>query len=100
MFIRRTMIKSQDSGEPYYTYRLVESVRTGHSVRQHTVLNLGRQFEVPRKQWGPLAQRIEALLTGQLDLISDGLDPAWEALAQQYAARITSRRTARSICSL
>ena len=92
MFIRRTTIKRRETGEPYYAYRLVESVRTGTSVRQHTVLNLGRQFEVPRGQWGPLAQRIEALVQGQLDLIADGLDPAWEALAQQYAARIVSRR--------
>jgi transposase len=94
VFIRRTTIKSRETGEPYYTYRLVESLRTGTAVRQHTVLNLGRQFEVPRAQWGPLAQRIEALLQGQLDLIADGLDPAWEALAQQHAARIVARRGA------
>ena len=92
MFIRRTTIKSRASGEPYYTYRLVESVRSGAGVRQHTVLNLGRNFEVPRAQWAPLAQRIEALLGGQLDLIADGLDAQWEAMAQQYAARIVSRR--------
>ena len=48
MFIRRTTIKSRESGEPYYTYRLVESVRVGAEVRQYTVLNLGRRFEVPR----------------------------------------------------
>ena len=94
MFIRRTTIKSRESGEPYYTYRLVESVRMGQTVRQQTVLNLGRQFEVPRAQWGPLAQRIEALIQGQLDLIADGLDAQWEAMAQQYAARIVSRRNA------
>ena len=92
MFIRRTTIKSRESGAPYYTYRLVESVRTAAGVRQHTVLNLGRNFEVPRAQWAPLAQRIEALLGGQLDLIVDGLDAQWEAMAQQYAARIVSRR--------
>jgi transposase len=92
MFIRRTTIKSRESGEPYYTYRLVESVRVAAGVRQHTVLNLGRNFEVPRLQWGPLAQRIEALLGGQLDLIADGLEAQWEAMAQQYAARIVSRR--------
>ena len=50
MFIRRTTIKSRASGEPYYTYRLVESVRSGAEVHQHTVLNLGRKFEVPRPQ--------------------------------------------------
>jgi transposase len=92
MFIRRATIKSRETGEPYYTYRLVESVRTAKGVRQHTVLNLGRHFEVPRPQWGPLAQRIEALLGGQLDLIVDGLDPCWEAMAQQHAARILSRQ--------
>ncbi len=48
MFIRRTTIKSRASGEPYYTYRLVESVRSGAGVRQHTALNLGRNFAVPR----------------------------------------------------
>ena len=45
-----TIIKTRESGEPDYTYRLVESVRMGQAVRQQTVLNLGRQFEVPRAQ--------------------------------------------------
>ena len=67
MFIPRTTIKSRESGEPYYTYRLVESVRVAAGVRQHTLLNLGRNFEVPRAQWAPLAQRVEALLGGQLE---------------------------------
>jgi len=89
MFIRRTTIKSRELGEAYYTYRLVESVRVAARVRQHTVLNLGRNFEVPRPQWGPLSQRIEALLGGQLDRIADGLDAQWEAMAEQYAARIS-----------
>ena len=79
-------------GNIRYTYRLVESVRTTKGVRQHTVLNLGRQFEVPRPQWGPLAQRITALVSGQMDLMSDELDPQWETMAQQYAARIVSQR--------
>jgi transposase len=92
MFIRRTTIKSRETGEPYYTYRLVESVRTAAGVRQHTVLNLGRNFEVPRAQWAPLAQRIGALLGGQLDLIADGLDGQWEAMAEHIAARLVSRR--------
>jgi hypothetical protein len=94
MFIRRTTIKSRESGEPYYSYRLVESVRTLSGVRQHTLLNLGRHFEVPRPQWGPLAGRIEALVQGQLDLLADGLDAQWEAIAEQIAARLVSRRGA------
>ncbi|MFZ0256522.1 MAG: hypothetical protein WAN46_12975, partial [Gammaproteobacteria bacterium] len=62
MYIRRTAIKSRRTGEPYYTYRLVESVRLEGSVRQRTLLNLGRHFDVPRERWGLLAQRIEQLL--------------------------------------
>jgi transposase len=92
MYIRRTSIKSRRTGEPYYTYRLVESVRSKTRVRQRTLLNLGRHFRVPRAQWGPLARRIEALLYGQLDLMPNDLDSQWECVAQEYAARIVRDR--------
>jgi transposase len=92
MFIRRTTIKSRSTGEPYYTYRLVESSRSPKGVRQRTVLNLGRYFELPREQWGSLAQRIEALVQGQLELIPEGLDPQWQSMAEHYAARIVRER--------
>ena len=88
MFIRRTSIKSRRTGEPYYTYRLVESVRAAEGVRQRTLLNLGRHFEVPRQQWGALAQRIEQLVSGQGDLVPVELDPRWEEAAQRYAAQV------------
>jgi hypothetical protein len=88
MYIRRTSIKSRRSGEPYYTYRLVESVRSTEGVRQRTVLNLGRHFEAPREQWQALAGRIEQLVSGQRDLIAVDLDKQWEELAQRYAALI------------
>jgi hypothetical protein len=88
MYIRRTTIKSRRTGEPYYTYRLVESVRTDGSVRQRTLLNLGRHFEVPREQWAPLAQRIEQRLSGQDDWLAVDLDPQWEEAAQRYSALV------------
>ena len=66
MYIRRTSIKSRRTGEPYYTYRLVESVRIGDKVRQQTLINLGRHFDVPREQWAPLARRIEQITQGDL----------------------------------
>ena len=88
MYIRRTSIKSRRTGEPYYTYRLVESVRVEGQVRQRTLLNLGRHFEVPREQWGPLAQRIEQLASRQGDLVPVELDAQWETTAQRYSARV------------
>ena len=92
MYIRRTSIKSRRTGEPYYTYRLVESIREGEGVRQRTVLNLGRHFDVPRSQWAALAQRIAQLLGGQGDWLAPGLDGRWEEAAQRYAAQILRAR--------
>jgi transposase len=91
MYIRRTTIKSRRTGQPYFTYRLVESVREAGRVRQRTVLNLGRHFEVPRGQWPALARRIEALVGGQSELFID-LDARWEPLAQQLAAQVIRAR--------
>jgi transposase len=88
MYIRRTTIKSRRTGEPYYTYRLVESVRGEGGVRQRTLLNLGRHFEVPREQWAGLAQRIEQRVSGQGDLVAVDLDPQWEEAAQRYSALV------------
>ena len=92
MYIRRTTIKSRHTGAPYYTYRLVESIREGRRVRQRTLLNLGRHFEVPREQWGALVQRIEHLVGGQQDLMPAYLDAQWEEAAQRYAAHLIRTR--------
>ncbi len=92
MFIRRTSIKSRRTGEPYYTYRLVESYRDGEQVRQRTLLNLGRHFDVPRDQWAALAQRIEHLVAGQHDLVPVDLNSQWEEAAQRYAAQVIRAR--------
>jgi transposase len=94
MYIRRTTIKSRGTGEPYFTYRLVESVRTADGVRQRTLLNLGRHFDVPPDQWGALAQRIEQLLSAQAPLMTLELDAELEALAQRLVARLVHRQAA------
>lgn len=92
MYIRRTTVKSRRPGESYYTYRLVESVRTPSGVRQRTLLNLGRHFEVSRDQWGALAQRVEQLVSAQAPLVVAELSGEHEALAQQLAARLVQAR--------
>lgn len=88
MSIRRTTIKSRRSGDSYYTYRLVESLRTGNQVRQRTLLNLGRHFDVPEDQWALFAQRIEDLIRPQKDLVPIELDLELERLAQRYSALV------------
>ena len=92
MFIRRTQIKSRQHGEPYFTYRLVESERVQGRMKQRIVLNLGRHFEIPKSQWRALATRIEQLLEGQASLLSLELPTELESLAQRYAAQILASR--------
>ncbi len=86
MFIRRTTIKRRKNGKPYYTYRLVESVRTAKGVRQHTLLNLGSHFSYPREAWPDIARRIKEIINGQGQLFSPDSD--LEDAAQRYAAQI------------
>nr|WP_294560475.1 hypothetical protein [uncultured Rhodopila sp.] len=86
MFIRKTATRNKSTGEPYFTFRLVASQRTGRQVRQVTRLNLGRHFDLPPEDWPRLCSRIDALLAGQAGL--SGEPPAIETLAQRYAARL------------
>ena len=84
MFIRRTRTRS--NGE-YFTFRLVRSERIGDKVRQRTLLNLGRHFEVAQSHWPMLCRRIDELLVGQLPLPRD-CPPALEAHAQRITAAL------------
>ena len=94
MYIRCTTIKSKGSGEPYKTYRLVESERVEGQVKQRTLLNLGRHFDIPKPQWRDLSQRIAELLNTQQGSLLPAmeLDEALEARAQRYAAQILVAR--------
>ncbi len=93
MFIRCTTIKRKAAGESYKTHRLVETQRVGDKVKQHTLLNLGRHFDVPKAQWRDLALRIDELLKGQGSLLAVALDEDLEARAQRYAAQILASRS-------
>jgi hypothetical protein len=69
--------------------------RDGAQVKQRTLLNLGKHFNLPKEQWGRLCARIEELLTGRQRL--PGLDemrllPDVERYAQQFAASIAAKR--------
>jgi transposase len=93
MFIRCTTIKTSQSGEPYKSFRLVETERVSGKVKQRTLINLGRYFDVPQAQWQSLSSRIDQLLTGQSSLLSIELDADLEALAQRYTAQIIASRS-------
>ena len=93
MFIRRARTRNKATGEAYFTHRLVASLRAGKQVRQVTLLNLGRHFDLPQSDWPRLCARIEALLAAQPGLLAE--TKPIETLAQRYAARLTANHAAR-----
>lgn len=92
VFIRRTQTRSRTSGEPYSTYRLVESCRVGNAVKQTTLLNLGSHFDLPRQEWPALARHIDELVRAQQPMFDATLSEAGQALAQRYAAQLLALR--------
>jgi hypothetical protein len=88
MFIRQTKTRNSTTGEAYTTFRLVASERVGKQVRQRTLLNLGRQFNVAKDEWPLLCTRIEQILSGQGSLLTESA--SIETLAQRYAARLVA----------
>ncbi|MDD2861063.1 MAG: hypothetical protein PHI71_08360, partial [Acidiphilium sp.] len=55
-----------------------------------TLLNLGRQFDLPQSDWQALCGRIDALLAGQVGMLAE--PEIIETLAQRYAGRLIAAR--------
>jgi transposase len=90
MFIRKVPHKDRKNRKEYFTYKLVESVRTERGPRQRDVLNLGVNFDLPREQWKELANCIESTLTGQRPLFD--YPKKISRLARKYAREITRQQ--------
>lgn len=86
MFIRRVPHKNKKTLKSYYTYKLVESVRTERGPRQRDILNLGVDFDLPKDQWKDLANCIEGIITGQKPLFD--YRRKIQSLAAKYAKTI------------
>ena len=86
MFIRKVPHKNRKNRKEYYTYKLVESIRTERGPRQRDILNLGVDFNLPKEHWKDLANCIEGIITGQQSLID--YPKAVRTLARRYARRI------------
>jgi transposase len=85
MFIRKVTQKARKR-KKYYTYKLVESIRTERGPRQRDILNLGVDFDLPREQWKALANCTEEIITGQRPLID--YPKEIRTLARRYAKKI------------
>ena len=71
LFVRQTPTRPRARGQkPYFTQRLVRSVRCGSRVRQRTLLNLGRHVALPCGDGPTLCARVERILAPQRSLES------------------------------
>ncbi len=90
MFIRRTKTRTTESGEHYYSYRLVDTYRVAGRVRQRTLLNLGSGFSFAQEHWPELAQRIEQIVLGEHSVLVP-FAPEVEREAQAIAALLSKK---------
>jgi len=89
MFIRKTRKIDATTKKPYFSFQLIESVRTERGPRQHILLNLGQLLDLDAEQLKALANRIEAIVSGQETCVlpSENI----ESLAQTYASQLIRR---------
>lgn len=87
----KVLHKNKKNRKEYFTYKLVESVRTERGPRQRDVLNLGASFNLPAEQWKDFANYIETELTGQRPLFD--YPKKFRALARKYARAIIHQRS-------
>jgi len=90
MFIRRVPHKNRKNRKEYYTYKLVDSIRTERGPRQRDILNLGVGFDLPKEKWKDLANCIEGIITGQRPLID--YPKEIKTLASRYARKIIRKQ--------
>lgn len=85
MFVRKVIKKNPGSDKSYAYYRLVEAYRgAGDKPRQRVILNLGKLEGLPVEMHKTLADRIEYLLLGQIEIFSGSTDPVVDQLAQGF----------------
>lgn len=95
MYIKVVFKRYDKQGDRVMEYRMVESYRTVHGVRQQNILHLGNLSELPKpEQKKELGKRIDEIVrqkvTGQLNFLSSE-NPVIEQLAQKYADEIIEK---------
>lgn len=89
MYIKQSFKTDRKTGTSYFAYHLVESVRTDKGPRQRVLLYMGSTIDLAIQEHKALAERIEAIITGQPSLFPS--TPAVERLAQMYASQVINR---------
>lgn len=91
MFIKK--VTNRKSGKTYISYRLVKSKRIDGVPRHINILDLGSLADISVEKHKDLANRIEQLISNQLDILSwTGLDDEVEELSQYFYRRLIKKQ--------
>ena len=93
MFIKKVTHRSRKNGKKYHTFKIVDSVRMEAGPRQKVLLNLGKQFDLPKEQWKDLCEMIEMKLSGSQQLSFVEYQPELEKLFERLMHKILEKRS-------
>ena len=71
MFLKRIDKKDRKGNNKYVQYRLCESYRINNKTRHRSIINVGRLDDLKDTELKALADRIEQILKGQLNIFED-----------------------------
>lgn len=91
MFIRKTRKKDKKTKKDYYSYQLIESVRTERGPRQHILLHLGSDLDLTKEECSQLANCIKDITTGTQRLFP--YPKKIEALAEGFARQVIRKQS-------
>jgi len=91
MFVCKVTHYNKKNRREYYTFKLIESVRTERGPRQRDILNLGTDFKLPKEKWKDFANLVEEIITGQNSLFDYPLEIG--TLARNCARKIIRKHS-------
>lgn len=92
MFLKAADKKDKNTGKIYRYYKLCESYRIGNKVRHRTIHVLGKLEELENEdERKALADRIEEILTGGLEIFPSQVPGHVEKLADRLCAQIREK---------
>ena len=93
MFIKTIVKTDKKTGKRYDYYRLCESYRLNGKPRHRTILSLGNlEYLFSKEDRKLLADRIESMLTGAINLFDNQENPNISKYAQEYYNKIVEGR--------
>jgi transposase len=96
MYIRKKETANKKTGAKYTKHVLVESYRDGETIKQRTVMTLGK-LEIDRREWKKLAHALESIITGKQSLLDDTDSRIWKLAEKLYSNEQFTKRIQKKI---